>query len=53
MELLLLHINANKGFISLGEQFFCKGKDTLRNFSVRVFHEMQFQEHFMKHKMLS
>ena len=30
-----------------------QGKDTLWNFSFREFHEIQFQSHFMKHKILS
>ena len=30
-----------------------KGKDTLWNLSFRVFHEIHFQGHFMKHEMLS
>ena len=28
-----------------------EGKDTLWNISFRAFHEIQFQEHFMKHEM--
>ena len=30
-----------------------KGKDTLWDFSFRVFHEIQFQGHFMKYEILS
>ena len=33
--------------------FFRKGKDTLRNVSLEAFHEIQFQEHFIKYEMLS
>ena len=33
--------------------YILKGKDTLRNFSFRAFHEIQFQRYFMKHEILS
>ena len=32
---------------------YLQGKDTLQGFCFRVFHEVQFQGPFMKHKMLS
>ena len=37
----------------LCQDLFFKGKDTLWNFSIRAFHEIQFQGHFTKHKKLS
>ena len=47
--LILLMLKKKKFLLSKKS----KGKDTLSNFSFRVFHEIHFQGHFMKHEILS
>ena len=52
-EPLILTYNIMLLYICNIHRYISKGKDTLWNVSFRGFHEIQFQGHFMKHKILS